>query len=66
MRDFLISSIFVFIIIMCYLYYVYESFYSEPMTKEKLESIKDTKESLSKKDLLTLSGIKYTFIEKYW
>ncbi|MGL4866036.1 MAG: hypothetical protein ACRC3I_02815 [Cetobacterium sp.] len=58
MRDFLISSIFVFIIIiMCYLYYVYESFYSEPMTKEKLKSIKDTKESLSKKDLLTLSGI---------
>lgn len=46
-----------FFIILCYLCYVYDSFYSEPVTKEKLESIKETKEILSKKDLLMLGGI---------
>ncbi|MGL5278021.1 MAG: hypothetical protein ACRC8M_02915 [Cetobacterium sp.] len=46
-----------FFIILCYLCYVYDSFYSEPVTKEKLESIKETREILSKKDLLLLNGI---------
>lgn len=46
-----------FFIIWCYLCYVYDSFYSEPVTKEKLESIKETRDILSKKDLLMLSRI---------
>ncbi len=46
-----------FFIILCYLSYVYDSFYFEPVTKEKLESIKETKEILSKKDLLMLGGV---------
>ena len=46
-----------FFIIWCYLCYVYDSFYSERVTEEKLESIKETKDILSKKDLLILSGI---------
>lgn len=49
--------IIIFFIILCYLCYVYDSFYSEPMTKEKLESIKETREILSKKDLFLLNGI---------
>lgn len=54
MGEFLII---IFFIILCYLCYVYDSFYSEPMTKEKLESIKETREILSKKDLFLLNGI---------
>ncbi|MGL5624049.1 hypothetical protein, partial [Cetobacterium sp.] len=46
-----------FFIIFFYLCYVYDSFYFEPVTKEKLESVKETKEILSKKDLLLLNGI---------
>ena len=47
MGEFLII---IFFIILCYLCYVYDSFYSEPMTKEKLESIKETREILYKTD----------------
>ncbi|MBC2857081.1 hypothetical protein H3N56_11620 [Cetobacterium sp. 2A] len=57
MGEILIITIIIFFIILCYLCYVYDSFYSEPMTKEKLESIKETKEILSKKDLLMLGGV---------
>ncbi|MEG0235859.1 MAG: hypothetical protein RR523_06395 [Cetobacterium sp.] len=46
-----------FFIIWCYLCYAYDSFYSEPVTKEKLENIKETENTLSKKDLLMLSRI---------
>ncbi|MGL5932738.1 MAG: hypothetical protein ACRCY7_07550 [Cetobacterium sp.] len=46
-----------FFIIFFYLCYVYDSFYFELVTKEKLESVKETKEILSKKDLLLLNGI---------
>lgn len=49
--------IIIFFIILCYLCYVYDSFYSEPVTKEKLKSIKETREILSKKDLLLLNRI---------